>query len=392
MPVFKLCLKIINKNKMVMMVYILAFVLVSFIVRSFNRSSEGITTYSDTKVSIAIVSQEDTPLTQGIETALSRIAEVKSLEGYEDNLKETIQDALYFRALHMVITIPEGFTEAVLAGEPTMLKAQSVPGTIESMQVNLLINQYLNLAKLYVTADEDISSGELASSIESVMSKPAEVTIINPNPDTVQGDLMPFFFNYLAYSYMFVMILGVSSIMLVFNRKVIKWRNACGPMPSLQMSAQLLLAIAVFAVVVWLIIVALCLIFDYRNAFKTNTLYFMLNSVIFGISVLGLSFLLANLIKGKEASSAVANIITLSTCFLSGVFVPQAFLGETVLKVSSYFPTYWYVKANIQISELTQFNFTSLREILGIFLIELGFAAAFIIVSLAVGKRNQLRT
>ncbi|MCA0386644.1 MAG: ABC transporter permease [Firmicutes bacterium] len=392
MPVFKLCLKIINKNKMVMMVYILAFVMVSFIVRSFNKPSEGLTTYSDTKVSIAIISEEDTPLTKGIETALSRIAEVKSLEGYEDNLKETIQDALYFRALHMVITIPEGFTDAILAGEPMTIKAQSVPGSVESMQVNLLINQYLNLARLYVTADEAIGADALASAIASVMDQPAEVTIINPNPDAVQGDLMPFFFNYLAYSYMFVMILGVSSIMLVFNRKVIKWRNACGPMPSLNMSAQLLLAIAVFAVVVWLILVTLCLVFDSQNAFKTNTLYFMLNAAIFGISVLGLSFLLANLIKGKDASSAVANIITLSTCFLSGVFVPQAFLGEGVLKVASYFPTYWYVKANTQIAVLTRFSFASLKEILGIFLIELGFAAAFIIVSLAVGKRNQLRT
>lgn len=392
MPVFKLCLKIINKNKMVMMVYILAFVMVSFIVRSFNKPSEGLTTYSDTKVSIAIISEEDTPLTKGIETALSRIAEVKSLEGYEDNLKETIQDALYFRALHMVIMIPEGFTDAILAGEPMTIKAQSVPGSVESMQVNLLINQYLNLARLYVTADEAIGADALASAIASVMDQPAEVTIINPNPDAVQGDLMPFFFNYLAYSYMFVMILGVSSIMLVFNRKVIKWRNACGPMPSLNMSAQLLLAIAVFAVVVWLILVTLCLVFDSQNAFKTNTLYFMLNAAIFGISVLGLSFLLANLIKGKDASSAVANIITLSTCFLSGVFVPQAFLGEGVLKVASYFPTYWYVKANTQIAVLTRFSFASLKEILGIFLIELGFAAAFIIVSLAVGKRNQLRT
>lgn len=375
-----------------MMVYILAFVLVSLIVMSFNKPSDDITSYSDTKVNISILSEEDTALTRGLEAALTKVSEVHSLAGYEDNLQETIQDALYFRALNTVIRIPEGFTQSILDGSPMTLESQSIPGTTESMQVILLINQYLNLAKLYVTADENISAVDLANGIASVMDQPAEVTVIDPNPDAVQGDLMPFFFNYLAYSYMFVMILGVSSIMLVFNRKVIKWRNACGPMSSLRMSAQLLLAIALFAVVVWLILVALCLIFDYRNAFKINTLYFMLNSSIFGISVLGLSFLLANLIKGKEASSAIANIVTLSTCFISGVFVPQAFLGETVLRVASYFPTFWYVKANIQIAELTRFNFSSLKEILGIFLIELGFATAFIIVSLAVGKRNQLRT
>ena len=393
MPVFKLCLKIFNKNKMLMMVYILAFVMVSVIVMNFNKPAEGVESYSDTKVSIAILSDEDTALTRGLETALSNIANINSLEGYEDNLQETIQDALYFRSLHMVIRIPEGFTDSVLVGSPLTIETQTVPGSTEAMQVNLLINQYLHLAKLYTVAEGGaaIDAETLASSIAAVMNQTAKVELIDPNPKAVQGDLMPFFFNYLSYSYMFVMILGVSSIMLVFNRKEIKRRNACGPVSSLTVSMQILLAIALFAVVVWLILVALCLAFDFRNALKVNTLYFMLNSVIFGISVLGLSFLLGTLIKGKEASSAIANIITLSSCFISGVFVPQAFLGEGVLRVASYFPTYWYVKANLKIAELTRFNFSSLKDILGILLIELGFATAFIVVSLAVGKRNQLR-
>ena len=393
MPVFKLCLKIINKNKMVMMVYILAFVMVSMIVMRMTKSDASVVAYSDTKVSIAILSEEETPITEGLETALSSIANINALDDYEDNLQETIQDALYFRALHMVIRIPNGFTESVLSGAPLTIETQSVPGSTESMQVKLLINQYMHLAKLYVLAEADqtLDAETLATSIAAIMSQPAKVEMVDPNPKAVQGDLMPFFFNYFAYSYMFVMILGVSSIMLVFNRKEIKWRNACGPMSGLKASFQFLLAIAVFAVVVWLILIILCLAFDYRNAFKINTLYFMLNSVVFGISILGLSFLLGNLIRGREASSAIANIITLSSCFISGVFVPQAFLGESVLRVASYFPTYWYVKANIQIAELTRFNFSSLKEILGILLIELGFATAFIIVSLAVGKRNQLR-
>ena len=400
MPVFNLCLKIIKKNKWIMMVYILAFVMVSVIVMNFNKPQDSIKSYSDTKVSIAIHSEEDTALTRGLEDALSNIAEIHSLEGYEENLQETIQDALYFRALHMVIQIPEGFTDSVMAGTPLTIETQTVPGSTEAMQVKLMINQYLNLAKLYVVAEagngdtgkSEIGDAEtLAANIAAVMNQTVKVEMIDPNPTGVQGDLMPFFFNYLSYSYMFVMILGVSSIMLVFNRKEIKWRNACGPISSLKVSIQFLLAIALFAIAVWLILVALCLAFDYRNALKINTLYFMLNSIIFGISVLGLSFLLGTLIKGKEASSAIANIITLSSCFISGVFVPQAFLGEGVLRVASYFPTYWYVKANLKIADLTRFNFTSLKDILGILLIELGFATAFIVVSLAVGKRNQLR-
>lgn len=388
MPVFKVCLKIINKNKMVMMIYIVAFIFVSMIVMSINKRDETPESYSDTKVSVAIISEEETLFTEGLKASLADVSNQVELKDDQ----EAIQDALFFRAVYMIIRIPEGFTESVLAGKPMTLETHTVPGTYESTQVSLHLNQFMQIAKLYTLGDPDINEGELVNLIADTMNSRANVTLIDPDPNAIQGDLMPFFFNYLAYSYMFVMILGVSSIMLVFNRREIKWRNACGPMNGLKVSMQFLLANGVFALGTWLILVFMCVAFDFRNAFKLNTLYFLLNSIVFALTVLGLSFLLGNLVRGKEASSAIANIVTLSTCFLSGVFVPQAFLGDSVLRVASFFPTYWYVKANAQIAALTRFDFESLKEILIILLIELGFAAAFIIVSLAVGKRKQLRT
>jgi len=388
MPVFKVCLKIINKNKMVMFVYILAFVFVSMIVMNMNKKEETPESFSDTKVSIAIIAEEETGFTKGLQASLTDVANIEVIKDDQ----ETIQDALYFRAVYMVIRIPEGFTQSVLAGAPMSLETHTVPNATASMQVTLHINQFMKLATLYKLGDPDIDEGELVSRITDAMNSRAQVTMVDPDPNAIQGDLMPFFFNYFAYSYMFVMILGVSSIMLVFNRREIKWRNACGPLNGRKVSMQFLLANGVFALGTWLLLIIMCLAFDFRNAFKINTLYFMLNSIVFSLTVLGLSFFLGTLIKGKEASSAISNIVTLSSCFISGVFVPQAFLAEGVLRVASFFPTYWYVKANTQIAALTRFDFSSIKEILIIMLIELGFAVAFITVSLAVGKRQQLRT
>lgn len=387
MPVFKVCLKIFNKNKGVMMIYIIAFVFVSMIVMNISKKSETAQTYSDTKVNIAIISDEETQFTKGLETSLSSISNIVTLEDDQ----EAIQDALYFRAVNMIVRIPEGFTQSFFTSTQMPLETNTIPGSTESVQVTLHLNQYMQLAKLYRIGDPNINEEELVKRISETMNNRTKVTLVDPDPNAIQGDLMPFFFNYLSYSYMFVMILGVSSIMLVFNRREIKWRNACSPMTGLKVSTQFILAIAVFALVIWLLLISLCLIFDFRNAFKINTFYFILNSFIFGLSVLGLSFLLGNLVNGKEASSAIANIITLSSCFISGVFVPQAFLNESVLRVASFFPTYWYVKANLQIAELTRFDFSSLKDTLVILMIELGFATAYIIVSLAVGKRRQLK-
>ncbi len=389
MPVFSVSMKIIKKNLPIMLIYIVIFIMVSMIVK--NLSGEGgetLSTFSDTKVPIAIISEENTALTEGISSALS---EVSTLVKLEDN-KEAIQDALYFRAVYMVVRIPEGFTASVMGGNPLSLETTTIPGSTESLQVNMQINQFMKLLRLYLVGTPDLLSEEtLVEHVLDRLKNTTKVSVVAPDPKAVEGGLMPFFFNYLAYSYMYILILGVSTVMRVFNRKEIKWRNACSPIKGFSKSLQFLLANAVFAFGTWVILILLCLVFDARNIFKANTLYFMLNSVVFALSVLGLGYLVGNLVKGRDAVSAVANIITLSSCFISGVFVPQAFLGESVLRVASFFPTYWYVKANLQIANLTHFDFSSISGILGILLIELGFGAAFIAVSLAVGKRASQR-
>lgn len=393
MPVFKVSMKIIKKNLALMLIYIFIFIMVSMIVKSMNSNEGSVSTFSDTKVPIAIIAEENTPVTEGLATALSDVSTLVSLKDDQ----ESIQDALYFRAVYMVIRIPEGFSASLMSGSPMSLETTTIPGSTESVQVTMQINQFMKLSQLYLTGSASgsvsnaLNEETLTSHVLEQLKNTTKVTMVAPDPNAVEGGLMPFFFNYLSYSYMFIMIMGVSTVMMVFKRKEIKWRNACSPITGLSKSLQFLLANAVFAFGTWVILIFLCLVFDARNIFKVNTLYFMLNSIVFALSVLGLGYLVGNLVKGREAVSAVANIITLSSCFISGVFVPQAFLGESVLRVASFFPTYWYVKANLQIANLTHFDFSSISGILGILLIELGFGAAFLAVSLAVGKRASQR-
>ena len=40
----------------------------------------------------------------------------------------------------------------------------------------------------------------------------------------------------------------------------------------------------------------------------------------------------------------IANILGLGMSFLCGIFVPQAFLGNTVLAIGRFLPAYWYVR------------------------------------------------
>jgi ABC-2 type transport system permease protein len=92
--------------------------------------------------------------------------------------------------------------------------------------------------------------------------------------------------------------------------------------------------------------------------------------------------------RGSQAGAI--NVITLGMSFLGGVFVPQSVMSKSVLSVGRFLPSYWFVRANDAIGELSRFDPGSLRPIYGSILIQLGFAAALFSVALLLSKERRL--
>jgi ABC-2 type transport system permease protein len=88
--------------------------------------------------------------------------------------------------------------------------------------------------------------------------------------------------------------------------------------------------------------------------------------------------------------SAAVNVVSLGTCFIGRVFVPQFLLGKTVLKIASFTPTYWYVKSNNSIANLVNFNMESLKPIFWNMAILIGFAVAILSITLVVIKQKRM--
>lgn len=124
--------------------------------------------------------------------------------------------------------------------------------------------------------------------------------------------------------------------------------------------------------------------------FTVKGLLFLLNSFVFTLAVLSISYLIGNVVKSKSAMYAAANVFSLGTCFISGVFVPQALLGKTVLTIASFTPTYWYVKSNNDIANMVNFKIEKLMPIFVNMLIIIGFAVAVLAVTLVVIKQKRM--
>ncbi len=385
MPVYKLCMKITKKNIPNLLIYIIVFLVVSSIMAaSAQKSLKEQEAFSRMKSNIAFINEEESPLIEGLKDELGKAANFVELP----DETEALQDALFFRRIVYILRIPKGFTQRFINGDYMPLEKTIVPDTYSSAYIDLAINKYLNTARLYIQHMDGITQEELVSHLKENLSKETNVEI--PSSE-LKADLnySNFFFNYLAYSLLSILIMGMSALMISYNDRDLKRRVGCSPLSDTAANLQFILANLTFAMVSWLIMVIFCLIIDAKNILTLNTFYFVVSSFVFAFCGSGMGFLIGSVAKGTEAISAITNVVVLGSCFLSGVFVPAEFLGSTALKIASFMPSYWYVKANNQIAQLTHFNFEYIKPVLSDMAIVFCFGIAFFALSLVVRKNRR---
>ena len=388
MQVFKLCMKIIRKNKASMLVYVLVFLGIAILISCITSQHPITAAYSTEKADIAFFTEENTPLVTGLKQELSKSANFVDIA---DN-SEKLQDALYYRKVTYIVRIPNGFTGKIMNGEKVTLDRTTVPDSVYAAFIDMKINRYLNMASLYVKNVPAITQEKLVSSLKNDMGKSASITMASSqkNVDTAQKPFTAYYFNFLAYVLPAVLIFGISIVMQIMNEKDRRNRTFCSPIPPRSYNTQLLLSIAFLALLCWAVLILPCAALDPAHFFQQSTLYLILNSFVFLLTAIGLGFLISVFVQGMSAVSALANICTLGPCFIAGVFMPQAFLGSTVLKIASFTPTYWFVKANDSLAAMTHFSYDVLSPIYSDILIELAFAAAFFAVGLAGSRRKRV--
>ncbi len=387
MPVFRLCLKILKKQLPIMLVYLIVFLVISLIMSSFlaKEQLQQDRLFTQAKSNIAFISKENTPLVDGFKQELGRVANFIELP----DETEALQDALYFRSVTYILRVPEGFTDSFMQGENVQLEKTAVPDSISSTYLDLFIDQYFNTARLYVQQMENISQESLVQYLQSDLAVSAFVELKTIGDQPLNQNFANYYFNFLAFSLLSVLILGMGALLLVFYDTDLMRRNACAPLSSSSVNLQFILAILVFTILAWSIMVAFCLLFNYKNSLNLNTLYFVINSLVFAVCGTGISFLIGNLVKSHNAIPAVNNVVTLGLCFISGVFVPMELIADSVLRIANFTPTYWFVKANNQIAKLTQFDFANLEPIFTSMLIQICFALAFFVAALVANKKRR---
>lgn len=381
MQVFKAYFKIIKKNLPQMFIYLGIFAGMSIAFANLGVGKMA-TEFVDSKPSIAVFSEdEDTVLMEGFYTYLGEVANIVPIEDTQD----ARQDALFFRKVSYIIEIPAGFTESLLGDKQLKIRRTMVPDSYEATYTDYLIAKYSTAVSAYAHFVPEITQEEIVAKVAADFKESSKVTLKSVETNTETSTTSVYFFNYFAYSLFAIIMLGVSSFMITFQNTNLRRRNTASPMSLRSMNTQLVLGNTVFALATWLLLYGLAFLMYGKSLYNIGALYYAVNTLAYTLVCVAISFLVGNLTQSRGAQAAIVNVLSLGLSFISGVFVPQFMLGEGVLKIARFLPTYWFVHANLLIDQVdltTGFSIQFMMKELGmqmLFVLVLFALAAFIV-------------
>ncbi|MCL1964474.1 MAG: ABC transporter permease [Firmicutes bacterium] len=377
MRVFKVYAKILWRIKWDLAIYVGIFTALSFAFGVGGGNSRALA-FEDTKTPVAWIEEgEPGALTRGLKEALAPYADFREVPESEEDLR----DALFYRQVEVILRVPAEFEKDFLAGGEPHIVRTNVPDTTGAYVIDARVDKYLNTARLYRAHMPGIKAAEMAAAVREDLAAEAKVAFLGGHGLNERMQICNEFFNFISYTMVVLMVMGVSSAMIIFTREEICLRNDASPMPPSRVSRQLFTGNLLLAGMVCAVMFLVGKLLFYDVAAGSVGLLIALNMAVFSLAALGMSFFVASVLKSKSATHAVANVVGLGFGFISGAIVPQAMLGPSVLLLASFTPAYWFVKANNLIFTAVHFDWASLSPVFACMGIELAFAAVFFAVT-----------
>ena len=379
MTVFKTFLKILNKNKFIIILYTMFLIFFG----GFNmQTSENNTNFVASKPDIMIVNYDEE---KGITKDLIKYIEENSNVVDLKNNKDAINDALFYRDVNYVIYIPKNYNKDFMNGKNPEIEIKST-GDYQSSFAEMLLSRYIKVANIYQKSINN--EEELISKINETLSKISEVEITS-KLDTNILSKATFYYNFANYSIMACLIYVICLILASFKDIKIQKRTIISSTNYKTLNRQLLLSNSLFSIILWMIYVVLSFILVGDIMFSIHGIFYLINSFVFTICATTIALFIGNIVSNKNTISGIVNVIALGSSFLCGAFVPMEWLPDGVIKIAHILPSYYYISNNEVLKTLELINLNTIKPILLNIIIVLSFSIMFIILTNIVSKRKQ---
>lgn len=385
MTVFKTLLKILNKNKGIVILYSVLLIVFG----SLNmKTSDNSTNFVASKPDILIVNEDKgEKLTQNL---ISYISDNANITDIYDN-EAARDDALFYRNVNYIIYIPKDFSKDLLNGDNPEVDIKST-GDYQAYYAQLMLERYIKTAKNYINIANEVSGDvdvkDIISSIDKTLDKQTEIKVTS-QVDTDKLSGITFYFNFMNYGLLAGAIFAICMILTSFNEEKIRRRTIISSMNIHRHNNLLLTGNVLFAIVLWAVYTVVGFVMcGIKKNIMNYALLYVLNSFIFTLCAVTIAFMLANIIHNKNALNGIINVIALGTSFLCGAFVPMQWLPDSVIKIAHILPSYWYIKTNELIADIEKWNIDSLKPLFINMGILIAFSVLFIIIANILSVRK----
>lgn len=379
MHVFKYFFCLLKKNLGTMLLYLGIFLLLFLLISAQGESQ--VENFTEKKIDFTIVDRDQTALSAGMTDFMEQKHHRVTLK--ED---ETVwKDALYYGDTQLLIIIPEGFTEAFQKEEPSVnIQYVNRPGYENSFVITQL-ESFLTTAGVYYR-----NGSSMETAVQKAMEKQKLETEVTMLTDAqMENSSFQYFFQYLPYLYISVIVNTLGMILILFQKQDIRNRNICGALSYRKQQLQIGAAGMILSVGVWLFMVVVFFVCGGAGELNTRMLYAHLNSLVFVLVSVSITYFISQLITKLQLLTPISTVLGLGMSFLCGVFVPQHYLGSSVLMVGKFLPAYWYVRLNNILFELENTGNSLMTDLAVCIGVQLLFVAAGFAAGMVAGKRKS---
>ena len=373
MTVYKYFIKIALRNKWAILSYTIVFFVLSII--NGSNPTRGETSFVEAKLDIGIIDNSNSQLSNSLKDYLGDKNHIVDVGQDEESIKEQI----FLEAADAIIVIPKDFDEKVI-NKGKSVEVYRDDRKVESIQIETQLN------KFFVFLNATYKDGKFdLDGISTALNEKIHVELVKDG-DKVKNhsanEWFRFYFNFTGYVIIATYIAVMGLVMADFTDYNIENRRKISSKKFLKFNSEIYLGQLSLASIITLIFILGSIVLRGKYIGEVNFGIYIVNIMFFSFSILCLTFLINNITRNKFVINALSTVLSLGTAFISGVMVPQQFLGKKVLTIAKFFPTYYFVRVNdMQASSFSDIRYEIFMQLL--------FAIAFLFMGLYFSKTAQ---
>ncbi len=366
MTVYKYFIRVALKHKFIILGYSLMFLFLSIINGTDTKAKE--VQFIDTKLNIGIIDNSNSELSKGLVGYLKDKNNIIDTRDDEEYIKEQI----FLQILDGVVIIPKDFDEKVV-NKKEAIKVYNNDREIGSSYLEQQVNKYIVFANAtYMDGQFDLEG------LKTALNEKTNVKIIGDKVAYKNTGINRWFrsyYNFTSYIIIAVYVAVIGLVMTEFKDEKIENRTKVSSKKFSKFNGEIYLGQISLGAVITLVFILGSVLLKGKYIGNVDFKKYVINIIIFSFAILCLTFLINNLTGNRFIINGISTVVSLGTSFISGVMVPQEFLGEKVLAIAKFFPTYYFVRINEK-------DIASFMEIRYEILMQIMFGIVFLLMGL----------